>query len=156
MPKRSILGPLLFLICKIDLPNCLETTEDALFADDTNLSCNGKSDFHITQKLNADQENVHKLLLANKRALNKDKTKYMILGSRQRLEMFPHNNPDVTTGDQKTKQITNKKVLGIIVDDQLKRDKHIDEQCKKISKNITLLKRAEQYVPEKSSQCIIH
>ena len=43
-----------------ELLNCLETTEVALFAVDTNLSCNGRSGFDITQKLNANLKNVHK------------------------------------------------------------------------------------------------
>ena len=35
----------------------------------------------------------------------------------------------------------------MIFDEQLKWDKHNDDQCKKISKNIALLKRARSFVP---------
>jgi hypothetical protein len=37
------------------------------------------------ERINVDLENVHQWLLANKLTLNKDKTEYMIIGSRQRI-----------------------------------------------------------------------
>ena len=50
-PQASNLGPILFLLFINDLPNCLETTKANLFADDTNLSCNGFSPHEIEIKL---------------------------------------------------------------------------------------------------------
>jgi hypothetical protein len=47
-------------------------------------------------------------------------------------------------------QVTNKNVIGIILDDELKWNEHNDEQCKKISKSICLLKRSRQYVNQNS------
>jgi hypothetical protein len=39
------------------------------------------------------------------------------------------------------------KTLGVILDEQLKWDKHNEEQSKTISKNIALLRRAKSFVP---------
>jgi hypothetical protein len=44
------------------------------------------------------------------------------------------------------KQITNKNVLGIILDEELKWRVHIDAQCKNISKSIALLRCAKSFV----------
>jgi hypothetical protein len=44
-----------------------------MFADDTNLSCQGKSSTEIENKINTDLENVHKWLIANKLTLNQEK-----------------------------------------------------------------------------------
>ena len=52
VPQGSNLGPILFPLYINDLPNCLETTKANLFADDTNLSCNGFSPYEIEIKLN--------------------------------------------------------------------------------------------------------
>ena len=39
-------------------------------------------------------------------------------------------------------------MLGVIIDEQLKWDKHNEGQCKTISRNISLLKKAKQFVPQ--------
>ena len=59
----------------------------------------------------------------------------MIIGSRQILEAIS-KSPVVTTGDDDIKRVKDKKVLGIKLDDQLKWNKHNDEQCERISKSI--------------------
>ena len=102
------------------------------FADDTNLSCEGKSSPKVKQKLDVDLDNVHNWLMANKLTLNKEKAEYMIVGSRQKLHLLTTGNSDVTIGEQKIKRVQMKNVLEVIIDDQLKWDKHNDEQCRRI------------------------
>ena len=100
VPQGSNLGPLLFLIYINDLPNCLPTTEASMFADDTNLRCNGKSSVDVEQKINIDLDNVNKWLISNKLTLNTEKTEYMIIGSQNRLNNIL-SNPEVPIRDKK-------------------------------------------------------
>jgi hypothetical protein len=85
VPQGSNLGPLLFLVYVNDLPNCLSFSNASLFADDTNLTTSGISAEVVQSQLNEDLEKVHRWWLANKLTLNIEKTEYMLIGSRQRL-----------------------------------------------------------------------
>ena len=145
VPQGSNLGPLLFLVYINDLPNCLTSTKASMFADDTNISCCGGSSVEIEQKLNTDLENVHKWLISNKLTLNVEKTEYMIIGSRNRLNQI-HSNPEIVIGEQTIERVARKEFLGVIVDEKLNWHEQVDTQCKKISKNIALLRRAKNYI----------
>ena len=85
VPQGSNLGPLLFLIYINNLPNCLDSSVPALFADDTNLTVSGATSSEIEEKLENDLQNVNNWLLANRPTLNVTKTEYVIIGSRQEL-----------------------------------------------------------------------
>jgi hypothetical protein len=146
VPQGSNLGPILFLLYINDLPNSLKTSKPTLFADDTNLTCEGQNSSEIENKLNEELRNLHQWLTANKLTLNEEKTEFMLIGSRSRLASVD-NNPVLTLGDRHIKRVYYKKSLGMILDEQLKWNKHNDAQCKKISKNIAVLKRARLFVP---------
>ena len=64
---------MLFLLYINDLPNWLDTSVRALFADDTNLTVSGATPHDIEMKLEKDLSNVHNWLLANKLTLNMKK-----------------------------------------------------------------------------------
>ena len=146
VPQGSNLGPFLFLLYINDLPNCLETTNARLFADDTTLLATGLNTVEVEAKLNHDLLNVDQWLKANKSTLNEGKTEFMIVGSRQRVPSF-EQGPLIKLGDKVIKRVPHKKTLGIILDEQLKWDKHIEEQSKMISKSIALLRRAKPFLP---------
>ena len=85
VPQGTILGPLLFLLCINDLPNCLSNCEPRMYADDTYLTYASNNIHNIQTSLKEDLENVHSWLRAKKLTLNMTKTEFMLIGSRQRL-----------------------------------------------------------------------
>ena len=128
------------------MPNCLERTKARLFADDTTLTATGLNTDEVQTKLNYDLVNVNQWLKVNKLTLNEEKTEFMIIGSRQRVPSFDQG-PLIKLGDKVIKRVPHKKTLGVVIDEQLKWDKHIDEQSRTISNNIALLRRAKSFVP---------
>ena len=118
MRQDSNLGPLLFLLYINDLPNCLSSSAAIMFADDTNISTHGSSEVEIQEHLNHDLENIHQWLLANKLTLNKEKTEYMVIGSRQRLSKIS-NELEIHVGETTIKRVSYAKTLGVVIDDYL-------------------------------------
>ena len=110
------MGPLLFLLYINDLPNCLSHTSANIFADDINITTKGLNVEDIQTPLNYDLEHIHQWLLANILTFNKDKTEYMIMGSRQRSSNI-ETDPKIELGERKIKQLKYSKTLGIIIDD---------------------------------------
>lgn len=147
VPQGSNLGPLLFLIYINDLPNCLSTSTASMFADDTNISTHDTSADGIQERLNTDLESVHQWLLANKLTLNKEKTEYMIIGSRQRLSNII-NDPKIQLGETTIKRVNHSKTLGVVVDEQLSWKKQIDNVVTKVSKGIGMMRRMKKFVPK--------
>ena len=99
----------------------------------------------MENKLNNDLENIHQWLLANKLTLNKKKTEYMIVGSRQRLAKID-NDPEIKLGETNIKRVKQTKTLGVIVDDQLKWNNQIDSIVTKVSKGIGMIRGRKAYV----------
>ena len=87
VPQGMILGPLLFLICINDLPNCLSFSIPRMFADDTHITFVG-SDLHLIQSILSHYlEKLSNWLVSNRLTLNASKTEFVLIGSRQRFTL---------------------------------------------------------------------
>jgi hypothetical protein len=73
----------------------------------------------------------------------------MIIGSRLKLNNLSRN-PNIVIGNHSVERVQDKKVLGVKIDKELKWKDHIDAQCKKISNNIALLRRAKNFTTEQT------
>ena len=147
VPQGSNLGPLLFLLYVNDLPNCLKQSSAEMYADDSILtaSSNDLTMYRLQTILNSELNNINQWLVANKLTLNVDKTEYMIIGTRQKLNHLSHDK-EVHICEKKLKQVTSKKVLGVTIDDQLSWEEQVDNISKKVSQGIGVLRRAKLFV----------
>ena len=103
-----------------------------MYADDTHLTFAGNNIDIIEQKLNQDLISVSNWLVANKLTLNKSKTEFMVIGSRQRLGTFDRSLA-LKIDNVLIKQVGSTKSLGVHVDEHLTWNTHISHISKKNS-----------------------
>ena len=101
-----------------------------MYADDAVLLFKAMSPHELETNMNVGLIDVCNWLTTHTLTLNLSNTKYMIFGSRQRLQNFRHVK--VFLGKNEIGRVTEFKYLGIILDENLTYEKHIDHIAKKI------------------------
>lgn len=144
VPQGSVLGPLLFIIYINDLYKILKKAKLSLFADDTLLWVSGKDYDKIITDINFELSLLYNWLCVNKLKLNSEKTKYMVLGNKQKCKEFNEKNYTIHIGGNKIEFVYQIKYLGVFLDPQLNFSSHIDFICKKIGKKIGFFYRISQ------------
>ena len=138
IPQGSVLGPLLFIIYINDLPKNI-TSEIYLFADDTKLFRNVKTD----GEANILQEDLHKLEQWSDKWLlhfHPQKCKVLDIGNRVREQN------EYYMGEHKLDHITEEKDLGVIIDNKLKFDSHINNKIDKANNILGAIRRSFSYL----------
>ena len=149
VPQGSILGPLLFIICMNDVPKCVDNAHITMHADDTSSSTTVETCDDIKEKVIPDFFSVIDWLKANKLSLNAVKTEFMLLGSAPSFLSF-ETLLAIRVGDSLIRRANCTKYLGIIVDETLSWDMHIDHISKKVKRNLGVMKHLKNCVPSQS------
>jgi len=159
--QGSILGPILFL-CYINDLHLVTELFTLMFADDT---FSAKSDNDLNQLIASVNIEINKMAIwfrANKLAVNKNKTKYIIFRTRgKKLHdnlpevVYDENeigcpfNPDLVTtleryhNNHQKPDCRSYKLLGIYLDEHLTFDLHVNNLCKKLSRSMYCIKTAK-------------
>ena len=140
--QGSILGPLLFSVYINDLPLSISqsSVSCSLFADDTTLYVSSEKSTIITSSLQKALDDVCNWCKENSMVLNPSKTECMLIATRQKQQLNPPRL-SLSVNSETVKQVKQHKLLGIIVDDQLSWQAHLDYVCKTISKNLFLMSK---------------
>ena len=147
IPQGSVLGPLLFCIFINDLP--LNITNDNvvcdLFADDNSIHSCGSDLQSVQTSLQEGLNDVSTWCDQNRMVIHPHKTKCMVLTTRQKHQRRPLTL-NLTLGKTPVQQVREHRVLGVIIDEELKWQSHIGNVCKHVSKNLFLLSQLRHYV----------
>jgi len=116
-----------------------------MYADDTSLLCKAKNDFELQVKLESCLNKVADCFKANELTLNVDKTKFMIFGTKQKLDKF--HDVKLNWDNINIERVDEFKYLGVKCDNNLSWSSHIDYMCKNVSKRIGIIRRVKHYLP---------
>ncbi len=114
-----------------------------LFADDISILISAKTYAELQLKIDSDLRLIFDWFQKNKLVINYQKSNYMVMGC-------PKKDPNllVNLGQNNLKRVNETKILGVIFDNDLRFDNHINNICKSISNRISFLSRLRYCLPE--------
>ena len=145
VPQGSILGPLLFLVYINGIQSVLNHSKMTMFADDMAFYCHDNSSTNIQSKLNADLAAITSWLRDNKLTLNVIKSKFMIIGSRAKLNQF--SDIALVANNDRLEKVTKFKYLGVTINQHLSWHDHIEQLQRQVAKRLGVLKRIKHLLP---------
>lgn len=164
--QGSILGPLLFLCFINDIPNISDVLKLLLFADDTCALDSDSNLLTLINRLNTELQKLANWFVINKISVNVAKCKYIIF--HRSKTKIPPNLPPIVLNMNIIDEVANDnliipleriqnsnptkfyKYLGILIDENLNFNFHIDLVCKKLSRALFCLNRVKHILEHKA------
>ena len=148
VPQESILGPLLFIIYTSDLSSCLPLEcKLFMYADESTITCSSSNINEIENNLNTALGRIYDWCVRNKLTINANKTKSMLIGSKQKV---CNTDLNVSIAGSSVVQVNHVKCIGVIIDESLSWGPHVEYVKKTVSSNLGMLNRIRNCVPQSS------
>ena len=147
--QGSILGPLTFLLYINDLGLSIKNCHYKLFADDTVIYC---ADKHINNSINNVNEDlfaIHDWCQRNNMAINVKKTKSMVFGRKNLTKK--NQNVVLNLEGKNIFQTKLYKYLGVMLDENLNFNCHINLVLKNANHKLYLLRRVRKYLTNETA-----
>ena len=149
VPQGSVLGPLLFLLYINDISNCTKLGNFVLFADDTNIFVKGRTIEEACSKAQIVLNSVDQFMRVNQLHVNLNKCCYMHFQPKRKHTVSDNFNQELKFREVPIKHVSKTKFLGVILDEKLNWQQHIDYLTNKLNCQAGTLNRIKECVPDR-------
>jgi hypothetical protein len=139
VPQGSILGPSIFCAYVRDIKSVSENVTTVKYADDINLiiPLHSSDPSRIKTIVDYESDSIANLCSVNKLILNTEKSKVLFITRRS----IKFDDPPKLPQDKILK------VLGLLFNEKLKWDSHIDYMCKKAAQRLHVIRKLRDLIP---------
>lgn len=150
VPQGSILGPILFILYSADIVQAITNSKFHLYADDVQLyhSFQPHDISDTVKRINGDLARVLQWSESNSLVLNPRKSKYMLLGTKARLEKLVNVPLNIQVGGVDVECVSEARSLGLILDKHLRFESHVAECVRNCFYRLRSLYRIRPYLSE--------
>ncbi len=138
-----------------DMPLNVSASVD-MYADDSTITATGKTIQAVEVKLNKDLHKISKWCEENKMVINAEKTKIMLITTRQKWQHLPTTDPNVHINGENIQVVNSERLLGVQIDHFLSWSSHVQTIHTTIARYIALLCRIKKYLPYQARQTFYH
>ena len=152
IPQGSVLGPILYLLYINEAPNISSLFSTCIFADDTTLIFKNRNRSQIVDDCNEGLQQFYSWCSSNKLSINISKTSFLYFSN----SASPNNLGDVAINGTHLEKRSSVDFLGVVMDDKLKFNLHVNKIAGKVSKNAGILYKLRPFLPADSLKSIYY
>ena len=163
VPQGSVLGPLLFIVFINDIVRSSNLGDFVMFADDTNIFVSASSEHEVYHKANLLLSQIDKYMLSNQLHINLGKCVYMHFKPSIRCSSNKNHKPSLANisyslqlNGIEISKVNKARFLGIIIDEKLDWQAHIDSLIEKLNSCIITIKRIKKFIPKEHYPKLYH
>ena len=145
VPQGSVLGPLLFLIAAMCLPNSSKFFS-LLFADDTTLTLENTDVNILFYEANIYLKQFEKWCYCNYLSLAPSKTRFMLFSKPENVPKLYLMNEQIIRVHEKGQE-KSFKLVGVKIDDTLNWHHHIEHIRQKVNTALGMMRRSKKVIP---------